>query len=85
MESVYALIYEPELFYAAQEPPPCRLSKEDLSKPHFKNTFKKPRPKRIINDTSPILTPLSKKALKTTFQNHFSEEEPKRIKGGGLG
>ena len=37
MESVYARIYEPELFYAAQVPPPCRLSKEDLSKTPFKN------------------------------------------------
>ena len=32
MESVDARIYELEPSYAAQEPPPCRLSKEDLSK-----------------------------------------------------
>jgi hypothetical protein len=42
MESVDARIYELEPSYAAQEPPPCRLSKEDLSKTPFKNTFPKP-------------------------------------------
>jgi hypothetical protein len=42
MESVDARIYELEPSYAAQEPPPCRLSKEDLSKTPFKNPFPKP-------------------------------------------
>jgi hypothetical protein len=41
MEGVDARIYELEPSYAAQEPPPCRLSKEDLSKTPFKNTFPK--------------------------------------------
>jgi hypothetical protein len=76
MESVYARIYEPELFYAAQEPPPCRLSKEDLSKTPFKNTFEKQRPKRIKPDPSTILKPNSKKAFKTPFQKHLSKTEP---------
>ena len=74
MESVDARIYELEPSYAAQEPPPCRLSKEDLSKTPFKNTLE--RPKRIKTDPSPILKPNSKKAFKTPFQKHLSKTEP---------
>jgi hypothetical protein len=68
MESVYPRIYEPELFYAAQEPPPCRLSKEDLSKTPFKNTLQKHLSK----------TPFRKTLSKTPFKI-----EPKLIKTGG--
>jgi len=38
MESVYARTYQLELFYAAQGPPPCRLSKEDLIETRYRNT-----------------------------------------------
>jgi hypothetical protein len=37
MESVYARTYQLELFYAAQGPPPCRLSKEDLIETRYRN------------------------------------------------
>ena len=76
MESVYPRIYEPELFYAAQEPPPCRLSKEDLSKTPFKNTLYKTEPICIKTDPSLILKPFSKNPFKNTFQKHLSETEP---------
>jgi hypothetical protein len=38
MESVYARTYQLELFYAAQGPPPCRLSKEDLIETRYIET-----------------------------------------------